>query len=108
MEKWFGKIGFSEMYQATPGEWRSQIVEHNYYGDLIRNASSWSTTPDSTNDDLRISNRLCIVADPYAAQNFHSMKYVEYMGVKWKIISVEVQRPSLILSIGGVYNGQEN
>lgn len=108
MEKWSGVIGFSELYQATPGEWKHKTVDRKYVGDWIRNTSSWSASSDSTIDELKVSNRLCIVADPYATKNFHTMKYVEYMGVKWKITNVEVQYPSLILSIGGVYNGQEN
>ena len=32
------------------------------------------------------------------------MRYVEFMGAKWKISSVEVQYPRLILTVGGVYN----
>ena len=34
------------------------------------------------------------------------MRYVEFLGVKWKIESVEVQYPRLILSIGGEWHEQ--
>ena len=61
-------------------------------------------TPSTLNDDINVANEISIVADPYANQNFHLMKYVEFMGTKWKITTVEVQYPRLILSIGGVYN----
>lgn len=37
---------------------------------------------------------------------FHTMKYVVWMGASWKITSIEVQRPRLLLTIGGVYNGE--
>lgn len=59
------------------------------------------------NDDINVSNEISILADPYANQNFHAMRYVEFMGAKWKISGVEVQYPRLILSVGGVYNGEQ-
>lgn len=105
MAKWYGTIGYAETTQVSPGEWEPTIKERKYFGDVIRNSSRWSTTAESTNDDLNINNQISILADPFAYQNFHAMKYVEFMGTRWKITNVEVQYPRLILSIGGVYNG---
>jgi hypothetical protein len=106
MAKWFGVIGYAEeTSQTSPGVWGDSITEREYAGDVIRFNSRWSTSSDSTNDDLNINNQISILADPFANQNFHSMKYIEFMGAKWKITSVEVQYPRLILTIGGVYNG---
>lgn len=103
MAKWFGVIGFAESVQTNPGVWKEQITERSYYGDLTRNTRNLQST-DKLTDDINVSNVVSIVADPYANQNFHSMRYVEFMGAKWKISSVEVQYPRLILTIGGVYN----
>jgi hypothetical protein len=33
------------------------------------------------------------------------MRYVEWAGVRWDVTDVEVQRPRLILRLGGVYHG---
>ena len=108
MAKWCGIIGYvSEQVETTPGVWTDQIVERKYKGSLSRISSRWTPSSDSTNDDLTINNQISVVADPFAYQNFHSMKYVELMGIKWKIESVEVQYPRLILTIGGVYNGEQ-
>lgn len=104
MAKWFGKIGFTETVETKPGVWTNQITTHEYYGDLIRNSRRLQTTADKVNDDINISNQLSIVADPYANENFHAMRYAEFMGSKWKITDVEVQYPRLILTLGGVYN----
>lgn len=104
MAKYYGKIGYAETAETTPGVWTEQIVERNYYGDLTRNTRRLQTA-DKVNDDINISNELSIIADPYAINNFHSMRYAEFMGAKWKITNVEVQRPRLILTLGGVYNG---
>ena len=80
---------------------------NNYYGDVIRNIRNLASSVD-LNDDINISNEISIVADPFANQNFHSMRYVEFMGTKWKVSKVDASLyPRLTLSVGGVYNGQQ-
>lgn len=103
MAKFFGAIGYAETKETTSGVWEEQITERTYYGDLTRNTRRLQTS-DKLNDDINVTNEISIVADPFAYQNFHSMKYIVFMGAKWKIESVEVQYPRLILTIGGVYN----
>lgn len=104
MAKWFGKIGFEEQVESAPGVWTPNIIEREYYGDVIRNARRLQTA-DQVNDDITISNEISIVADPYAMNSFHSMKWVEWMGAKWKAVSVDVQYPRLTISLGEVWNG---
>lgn len=104
MAKYYGVIGYIETEETEPGVWVEQITERSYYGEQTRNTSKFQTS-DSVNDDININNEISIVADPYAIQNFTSMRYVEIMDTKWKITNVEVKYPRLILSIGGVYNG---
>lgn len=106
MAKFCGKIGYIETLETEPGIWEEQVTERQYYGDLIRNTRRLQTS-GNVNDNIVVSNEISIVADPYANQNFHAMRYVEFMGTKWKIESVDVQYPRLILSIGGVYNGEQ-
>ena len=103
MAKFYGPIGYAETVETKPGIWEEQITERMYSGDLLRNTSRFQTT-DKLNDDINISNEISIVADPYANKNFHLMRYVEFMGTKWKISNVEVQYPRLRLTLGGVYN----
>ena len=104
MAKFFGKIGYAETIETTPGVWEEKITEREYFGDLIRNTRSLQSG-EQLNDNINISNEISIVADPFAYENFHSMRYVEFMNAKWKISSVEVLYPRLILSVGGLYNG---
>ena len=106
MAKYFGKIGYAEQVETAPGVWEEQITERQYYGDVVRNIRKLESSGD-INDNINVSMEISIVADPYAIQNFHAMRYVEFMGSLWKITSVEVNYPRLILSIGGVYNGQQ-
>ena len=104
MAKFYGKIGYAETLETSPGVWQEQITERDYFGDLNRNTRT-SQSSNQLNDNINISNEISILADPFANQNFHLMRYVEYMGTKWKITNVEVQYPRLILTVGGVYNG---
>lgn len=104
MAKWHGKVGYAETVETQPGIWEEQITERPYYGDLIRNTRRLQNS-GGVNDNVNIGNQISIVADPYANQNFHSMRYAEHLGVKWKVTDVDVQFPRLILSLGGEYNG---
>lgn len=106
MAKFFGAIGYAETVETVPGVWTEQIIQRNYYGDIIRNIRRLESS-SQVNDSINISNEISILADPYANENFHAMRYVEYMGTKWKITSVEVRYPRLILTVGGVYNGEQ-
>lgn len=103
MAKFYGNIGFAETIESEPGIWSQTIISRPYYGDLVRNFRKLENS-GGVNDDINISNEISIIADPYANQNFHFIKYVEFMGTKWKVSNVEVQYPRLILTVGGLYN----
>lgn len=104
MNKWYGKVGYVETYEAEPGVWDENETIREYYGELVKNSSRFLVSGD-VNDDRDIAVELSIVADPYADLHFHDIRYVEFGGVKWKVNTVEPKRPRLILSLGGVYNG---
>ncbi len=106
MSKYFGKIGYGVSEETRPGVYVQEIVEKDYYGDIVRNTRRLENG-GKVNDDLNINMTLSIVADPFAYQNFHQLKYAEYMGSKWEATSVEVQYPRLIITLGGVYNGED-
>lgn len=104
MAKFYGAIGFAEMIETSPGVWSEDITERNYYGDLLRNTRRLQSG-DRVNDNLNIANEISILSDPYVCQNFHKIRYVVFMGTKWKVSNVEVLYPRLILELGGIYNG---
>lgn len=105
MAKVYVTIGYSDQTETSPGVWSNEpVTERTYCGDLGRSTHRLESS-DSLNDDINIDNELSIVADPFAYQNFHTIKYAEFNGTKWKVRSVEVQYPRLRLMIGGLYNG---
>lgn len=105
MAKFYGKIGYAETVETRPGIYVEQITEREYSGDANRISRRLQST-DQLNDNINIAHEISIVADPFAYENFHMMRYVEFMGAKWKITNIEVQHPRLILSVGGLYNGK--
>ena len=106
MAKFYGAVGFVESVETRPGGWMEEVTERKYAGELIKNTRRLQNS-GQVNDNVDIANQVSIVADPFAYSNFHSMRYVTYMGTNWKITSIEVQYPRLILTIGGLYNGKQ-
>lgn len=104
MARYSGSVGYAVDIETFPGVWDAQIVEHKYYGDVVKNKLSvqQSTTVNPT---LTISNSISIVADAFAFNNYYAIRYITYLGKKWKVTSIEIERPRLILTLGGIYNG---
>lgn len=111
MPKVYTKIGFGVTQEQTvteggetigTGIWTREITERYYYGELTQPISRWSVA-QQVNDDKTISTTISIVADPFATDHWNDIRYVEFMGTNWRVVSVEIQYPRLILSIGGEY-----
>lgn len=117
MARYCGKVGYAISAEETAirdgvrvgtGVWSNTIVEKLYYGDYMRNPNArWVTKQDGRNDDLDIANCVSIVGDHFALDNLPNIKYAEYMGTKWRVTSFEIEYPRIILTLGGVYNGEE-
>lgn len=105
--KFYGTVGFAISEEKMvdghhTGVWQQSIKEKPYYGELSKQVNKWSTG-SGVNDNKTFDSQVSIVSDPFAIDNFHSIKYVTYLGVKWKVTSVEVMRPRLLLTLGGEY-----
>ena len=105
MAKWYGKIGFTVTEEIEPGMWvNNELVTREYFGDVISN--QWiRQNSGEVNDNIKISNQISIVADPYAVNHVSSMTWIEFSNEKWKVSKVDVQYPRLIISLGEVWNG---
>lgn len=104
MAKFYGSVGFVTQPENSPGIATLKAVERTYYGDELKVARRWEKT-DHLNDDLNAVITISIVADRFAYDNIAAIRYVSWMGSRWNVTSVEPQRPRLLLTIGGVYNG---
>ena len=102
--RFHGVVGYGESVETAPGVFKDVITEREYYGDVVRDTRQ--LTPGAgVNDDITVGNRISILADDYATQNYAKIKYVAWNGSLWKVPDVEFQSPRLILSIGSVWNG---
>ena len=107
MAKYYGAVGYAEPYEKADGVNDERIIRRNYYGDVLRNYRRLENQAQ-INDDLNVSNTISIMADAYAYKHCYSIRYIEWMGSKWKVTGLEINRPRLILTIGGIYNGPED
>lgn len=105
--KFLGKVGFwSEDVEVRPRIFRPQIIYKPYKGDVLEDLRR-NQNGEEQNTKLTLSNRISIISDLYAQNNWHNIKCVEWKGVKWEVTKVNVSYPRLILSLGGVYNENE-
>jgi hypothetical protein len=95
-------IGYVTTEETKPGVWTPTIIEKRYAAEITKNVLAVRTA--GVNDDITMNNVISIVADPFAYDNLKSIRYATYMGVKWKVTNIEVERPRLILTVGGEYN----
>ena len=104
MARFFGNVGYVISTNPSPGVYDQESISREYFGDEIKSGSRWKSG-DAINDDVIITNEISIVADPFAYTNFSAIRWVEWMDNKWKVESIRIERPRLILSLGGIYNG---
>lgn len=104
MTRFYGKVGYGETVETSPGVHEDTILEIDYYGDILRVSRSLEQRED-LNQAVTVENRISILADAYAMRYFTAIRYVEWAGVRFTVTNVEVERPRLILSLGEVYNG---
>lgn len=104
--KYYGNIGYAITKESEPGVWVEIIKEQPAYGDITRNYKKWEQT-ETLNDNLTISNQFSLLLNAFLTENFMFIRYIWWMGVRWKVNSVELAPPRLILQVGGVYNGPD-
>lgn len=106
--KFYGIVGFlEEESEKSPGIWRPTIVEKQYIGNVHRNTRRYDYGNDKQNPNLTVSNQISILSDLYARQNWASICYVIWNGVKWKVSSVDIEYARLVLTLGERYNENE-
>ena len=106
MAKFMGAVGYNHgTVEQKPGVFVESIVEKQYYGDILR-TSRQLRDGESVNNDLTVGNSISIVADAYANEHFHAIRFVDWAGALWEVTDVTVQAPRLLLRLGGVYNGR--
>lgn len=105
MGKYSGMIGFATNVEKEPSIYDDVITEQKYYGDILENNSKFIVS-DNLSGDVQITNQFSIVGDSFAFQNYTDIRYLTWKGKRWIVTFVKEQYPRLVLTIGGIYNGQ--
>lgn len=105
MARYYGKIGYVENVETSPSVYTERVTERPYYGDEVTNTRRLNNG-EAVNDNVEITNQFSILADAYAYEHFFAIRYLTWLGQRWKVTRVTVQRPRLTLEIGGVWNGR--
>lgn len=107
--RFYGNVVYVEQVEREdrPGVMVDKPTVRTVKGNVKKNFYRWKNNPNqSTLDAENVSHIIEIVADPYAINHFGSMRYIEWLGQKWKIESVDASSlPQLTIYVGGLYNG---
>lgn len=111
MAKYYGTVGYMRTEETDPvnhpGVYTEVETERHYYGDVLSNNRRYENG-EGLNDNINVRNEISILADPFAMENLTYMRYLTWLGNKWKITDVKVNYPRIVLTVGGVWNGPEN
>lgn len=102
MAKYYGNIGFATQVETSPGIWEDVITSRPYKGDVVRSSRRWDNATN-INDNFVVNNQFSIISDAFLYSHIPAMRYLEYMGAKFKITSVDIERPRVLIHVGGVY-----
>lgn len=107
MAKFCDVVGYVESTESAPGSgvWKDVPTERKLYGDVLRNSRQLEQVEQHVNADITVGNSISVVADAYALEHFHAIRYVRWAGARWSVTNIDVQAPRLVLRLGGVYNG---
>jgi hypothetical protein len=104
MAKFTGLVGYVTQAETVPGVWSSIENSVVMRGDIIRQSSN-SQNGDKVNNDITLNHRVSLLGDAYSFGNYYNIGWIEIDGRKWEVSSVEIQRPRIIATLGGVWNG---
>ena len=106
MARFHDKVGFLiPIDDQRTGLSTNRVVERPYYGKILEHTRRWEST-EHVNDSLSVSNQISITANDYAFKHMSCIAYVRFMGGYWKVSSVRIKGPEIVLTLGGVWNGQ--
>lgn len=105
MAKYSGMVTYATQTETVPGVWEDVTTPYFMRGDVIRRSSQLQND-DKVNNDISLNHRVSLVGDAFAFENYYNIKHINIDGQEWKVTSVEVQHPRIIVTVGGVWNGK--
>lgn len=105
MALFHGEVGFAIPTQTAPGVWEEVLTYRRYAGNVVHRRQRLELS-GVVNDGLNMSQSISIVMDDYLLEPSHQVliRTINWAGALWKISSVEIQGPRLVIDIGGLYH----
>lgn len=105
MARYSGLVGYVTQEETVPGVWSPVENPRTMKGEIIRQSS---TNPDhgKINSDISLNHRVSLWGDAYAFDSYYAIKWIQIDGRKWEVTSVEIKRPRIIVTVGGLWNAQ--
>ena len=104
MARYSGIVGFTKgQLETSPGVWEEAYDERAMTGNITRQSFN-AQNGEVINTGVILSNTISVVGDTYSFENYSNIRYVKYLGKKWRVTSVEVVRPRIIIQLGTLYN----
>ena len=104
--KYAGNVGYI-VEKMEDGVFLPESIEKFMTGDIItiRKGREAYDNSSKVNEDISLSNRISLVGDAFAHENFMWIRWIEWQGVKWRVngVSVETNAPRIVVTLGGVY-----
>lgn len=105
MAKFRGIVGYADEHEVSPGVWDG-VRERTYSGDVVEDRQR-ITVGQQINGEISLKHQISIVSDAYANDHVFAIRYVKWRGGCWAVTDAVVQRPRIILTLGGMYNGEQ-
>lgn len=103
MARFSGLVVYVVEEETTPGVWSPVEKSRMMKGDVIHQVSRHQTS-DKINDDIILNHRISLIGDAFAFENYYNIRYVKMDSIKWKVTAIEIKRPRLIVTLGGMWN----
>lgn len=105
MPRCSGVIGYALAEETQPGVWTEDVIEKKYYGDIVRDNRK-VIDQGVINGSFNINNNISVISNKFMLDNMAFMRYISFANSKWKINSVDIKPPRIIITLGGLYNGK--
>ena len=105
MPKCSGLIGYALAVETRPGVWSEGMTDKPYIGEIVKD-NRRIVDQGEVNGSINISNNISIISNRFMLENMAYMRYLTFNNSKWKISSVEIKPPRIIITLGGIYNEQ--
>ena len=96
-------IGVVEPEEVRPGTWVDKTTEIPLAATILRNSSSYQGNQLSVNDTVRLNHRMSVRFSETLLGLSPAVRYVVWRASKWKVTNIDIERPNMILTLGGPY-----